>query len=52
VTTPQPDLPIEARVAKATRDLADLKAEVDEVSVRLIQAQADHVQLNGDILSA
>jgi diguanylate cyclase (GGDEF)-like protein len=39
-------------VAKATRDFADLKSEVDEVRARLTQAQADHVQLNGDILSA
>lgn len=34
------------------RDLADLKAEVDEVRARLIQAQADYVQLNWDDLSA
>lgn len=34
------------------RDLADLKAEVDEVRARLIQTQADYVQLNWDGLSA
>ena len=52
MTSPLPDLSIEERVAKATRDLADLKAEADEVRARLIQAQTDHVQLNWNILSA
>lgn len=52
MTSPQPDPSIEERVAKATHDLSDLKAEADEVGARLIQAQADHVQLNGDIRSA
>ncbi|HEY1137559.1 MAG TPA: diguanylate cyclase [Xanthomonadaceae bacterium] len=52
MTSPQPDPSIEERVAKATHDLSDLKAEADEVGARLIQAQADHVQLSGDIRSA
>lgn len=51
MTSPQPDPSIEERVAKATRDLTDLKVEADEVGARLIQAQADHVQLNCDIQS-
>lgn len=51
MTSPRPDPSIEERIAKATHDLSDLKTEVDEVRARLIQAQADHVQLNGGVLS-